>query len=53
MMAGREIQLQELTEKAGITMANLFILKMIKTYAVRFSTWELFARRLIVSPEIY
>ena len=38
MMAKRKISLTELTEKVGITLANLSILKTEKAKAIRFST---------------
>ena len=38
MMAKRKMSLSELSEKVGITMANLSILKNNKAKAVRFST---------------
>lgn len=40
MMAKRKIGLMELSEKIGITPANLSILKNNKAKAVRFSTLE-------------
>jgi putative transcriptional regulator len=40
MMAKRKMSLSELSEKVGITMANLSILKNNKAKAVRFSTLE-------------
>lgn len=38
MMAKRKISLSELSNKVGITMANLSILKNNKAKAIRFST---------------
>lgn len=38
MMAKRKISLNELSEKVGITKANLSILKTGKAKAIRFST---------------
>ena len=38
VMAKRKISLQELSEKVGITQANLSILKTNKGKAIRFST---------------
>ena len=38
MMARRKMSLAELSEKVGITMANLSILKTGKAKAIRFST---------------
>jgi putative transcriptional regulator len=38
MLAKRKMSLTELSEKVGITMANLSILKKSKAKAIRFST---------------
>lgn len=40
MMAKRKISLNELSERVGITPANLSILKNDKAKAIRFSTLE-------------
>lgn len=40
MLAKRKMSLTELSEKVGITMANLSILKTGKAKAIRFSTLE-------------
>ncbi len=40
MMAKRKISLGELSERVGITLANLSILKNNKAKAIRFSTLE-------------
>jgi len=40
MLARRKMSLTELSEKVGITMANLSILKKGKAKAIRFSTLE-------------
>lgn len=40
MMAKRKISLNELSEKVGITLANLSILKNNKAKAIRFSTLD-------------
>lgn len=40
MMARRKMSLTELSEKVGITMANLSVLKTGKARAVRFETLE-------------
>lgn len=40
MMAKRKMSVTELSEKVGITMANMSILKNGKAKAVRFSTLE-------------
>ena len=46
MMAKRKIGLMELSEKIGLTPANLSILKNNKAKAVRFSTLEDICRAL-------
>lgn len=46
MMAKRKISLQELSERVGITQANLSILKTGKAKAIRFSTLEAICREL-------
>lgn len=40
MMAKRKVSLNELSERVGITLANLSILKNNKAKAIRFSTLE-------------
>ena len=40
MMAKRKISLGELSEKVGITLANLSVLKNNKAKAIRFSTLD-------------
>lgn len=40
MLAKRKMSLTELSERVGITMANLSILKKGKAKAIRFSTLE-------------
>ena len=50
MMAKRKISSQELTEKIGITQANLSILKTGKAKAVRFSTLEAICKALDCQP---
>lgn len=40
MMAKRKMRLSELSERVGLTLANLSILKTGKAKAVRFSTLE-------------
>ena len=40
MLAKRKMSMTELSEKVGITMANLSILKTGKAKAIRFSTLE-------------
>ena len=46
MMAKRKMSLNELSEKVGITLANLSILKNNKAKALRFSTLEAICRAL-------
>ena len=46
MMAKRKISLNELSEKVGITLANLSILKNNKAKAIRFSTLEAICQAL-------
>lgn len=46
MMAKRKISLGELSDKVGITLANLSILKNNKAKAIRFSTLEEICRVL-------
>lgn len=50
MMAKRKISLGELSEKVGITQANLSILKTGKAKAIRFSTLEAICRELDCAP---
>jgi putative transcriptional regulator len=50
MMARRKMSLTELSEKVGITLANLSILKSGKAKAVRFSTLEEICRILDCQP---
>ena len=50
MMARRKIGLMELSEKIGISPANLSILKNNKAKAVRFSTLEALCRALDCQP---
>lgn len=50
MMAKRKISSTELSEKVGITMANLSILKNNKAKAVRFSTLEAICNVLNCQP---
>ncbi|WP_289055005.1 helix-turn-helix domain-containing protein [Carboxylicivirga marina] len=50
MMAKRKISLSELSEKVGITMANLSILKNNKAKAVRFSTLDRLCEVLDCQP---
>ena len=50
MMAKRKISLNELSDKVGITNANLAILKTGKAKAVRFSTLEKICEVLECQP---
>lgn len=50
MMARRKIGLTELSEKVGISLANLSILKNNRARAVRFSTLEAICRALNCQP---
>ncbi|MBU3107830.1 helix-turn-helix domain-containing protein [Clostridium gasigenes] len=50
MMAKRKINSTQLSEKMGITMANLSILKNNKAKAIRFSTLELLCEILDCQP---
>ena len=50
MMAKRKISLNELSEKVGLTLANLSILKTGKAKAVRFSTLETICKVLNCQP---
>jgi putative transcriptional regulator len=50
MLAKRKMSLTELSEKVGITMANLSILKKGKARAVRFSTLEAICETLDCQP---
>ncbi|MCX6150894.1 MAG: helix-turn-helix transcriptional regulator [Ignavibacteriales bacterium] len=50
MMAKRKISLTELSEKVGISMANLSILKTGKAKAIRFSTLESICKVLDCQP---
>ena len=50
MMAKRKISSSELSEKIGITMANLSILKTGKGKAIRFSTLEAICKALNCQP---
>ena len=50
MLAKRKMSVTELSEKVGITMANLSILKNGKAKAVRFSTLEAICKALECQP---
>ena len=49
-MARRKMSLNELSERVGITVANLSILKTGKAKAVRFSTLDAICRALDCTP---
>ena len=49
-MARRKISLNELSERVGITPANLSILKTCKAKAIRFSTLEAICKELDCQP---
>lgn len=51
MMAKRKISLSELSEKVGITLANLSILKNNKAKAIRFSTLDAICKALDCNVE--
>ena len=50
MMAKRKMSLNELSERVGLTLANLSILKTGKAQAVRFSTLEAICKVLDCQP---
>lgn len=50
MMAKRKIGLTELSEKVGITLANLSILKNNRARAIRFSTMDAICQALDCQP---
>lgn len=50
MMAKRKIKLKDLSEKVGVTQANLSILKQGKAKAVRFSTLNAICQALDCTP---
>lgn len=50
MMAKRKMSLNELSEKVGLTLANLSILKTGKAKAIRFSTLEAICTALDCQP---
>lgn len=50
MLARRKMSVTELSEKVGITMANLSILKNGKARAIRLSTLEAICRALDCQP---
>ena len=50
MLARRKMSLTELSERVGITIANLSVLKTGKAKAIRFSTLEAVCRALNCQP---
>lgn len=50
ILSKRKLSLTELSERVGITMANLSILKTGKAKAIRFSTLEAICRELDCQP---
>ena len=50
MLAKRKMSVTELTEKVGITMANISVLKNGKAKAIRFSTLEAVCKALDCQP---
>jgi putative transcriptional regulator len=50
MLARRKMKVTELSEKVGITMANLSILKNGKAKAIRLSTLEAICKALDCQP---
>ena len=50
IMAKRKISLNELSEKVGLTLANLSILKTGKAKAIRFSTLDSICNALDCQP---
>ncbi|HPA23141.1 MAG TPA: helix-turn-helix transcriptional regulator [Ferruginibacter sp.] len=50
MMAKRKMSLNELSEKVGLTLSNLSILKTGKAKAIRFSTLDAICKVLECQP---
>ena len=50
MLAKRKMQLTELSDRMGITLSNLSILKTGKAKAIRFSTLEMICEILECQP---
>lgn len=50
MMAKRKISLNDLSEKVGITIANLSVLKNNRAKAIRFSTLDAICKVLECQP---
>lgn len=50
IMAKRKVSLNELSDRVGLTLANLSILKTGKAKAIRFSTLEAICKALDCQP---
>ncbi len=50
MLAKRKMSLTELSERVGITIANMSVLKSGKAKAIRFSTLEAICKELNCKP---
>lgn len=50
MLAKRKMSLSELSDRVGITIANMSVLKNNKAKAIRFSTLEAICRELDCQP---
>jgi putative transcriptional regulator len=50
MLAKRKMSVTELSEKVGITMANISVLKNAKAKAIRFRTLEAICKALDCQP---
>jgi putative transcriptional regulator len=50
LLVQRKMKLQDLSERVGITIANLSILKQNKARAIRFSTLNALCRELSCQP---
>lgn len=50
MLARRKMSLTELSDRVGITLANLSVLKSGKAKAIRFSTLEAICKELNCKP---
>jgi len=50
MLAKRKMSLSELSNRVGVTISNLSILKKNKARAIRFSTLEAICKELECSP---
>lgn len=50
MLVKRKVSLTELSERVGVTLSNLSVLKLNKVKAIRFSTLDAICRELDCSP---